>query len=76
MPRFYFHVDDGHLIPDRDGFVLPDLQAARAEAIAAAGEMIRDLRGKLSAPGWRMDVTDDAGRPVLTLRFSAEEHGA
>jgi hypothetical protein len=23
MPRFYFHVDDGHLIPDRDGFVLP-----------------------------------------------------
>jgi hypothetical protein len=75
MPRFYFHVDDGgHVIPDRDGFVLPDIRAVRAEAISAAGEMIRDLHRALTTSEWRMDVTNAAGQPVLTLRFSAEEH--
>jgi hypothetical protein len=32
------------------------------------------LDGKLPIGAkWRMNVTDDAGQPVLTLRFSAEE---
>jgi hypothetical protein len=44
----------------------------RAEAFRAAGEMIRELEGELPQE-WVMTVTDEAGQPVLTLRFSAIE---
>jgi hypothetical protein len=75
MPRFHFHVQDGRDVPDPEGTELPDAEAARREAISAAGEMLRDLDGKLPIGAeWRMHVTDEAGHPVPTLRFSAEEH--
>jgi hypothetical protein len=71
MPRYHFHVQDGRDHPDTDGMELPDIIAARGEAIA--GEMLRDLNGRLPVGSpWRMDVTDDAGRSVLILRFTAE----
>ena len=74
MPRYFFHVHDGQDSIDQAGLELPDPQTARAEAIRAAGEMLRDLDGALSTGEWRMDVTDESGQPVLTLRFYAEEH--
>jgi hypothetical protein len=37
MPRFYCQVDAGHMIPDRDGFVLPDIKAA-VQNLSAADE--------------------------------------
>jgi hypothetical protein len=74
MPRYFFHVHDRRDLPDEDGADLPDLQAVRAEAIRAAGEMLRDLAGAFTGEEWRMDVTDEEGRPVLVLRFSATEH--
>ena len=73
MPRYLFHVHDERDIPDEDGADLPDLQAVQAEAIRAAGEMLRDIDGAFTGEEWRMDVTDEAGRPVLTLRFSVTE---
>ncbi len=77
MPRFYFHVHDGRDVPDPYGVELPDQEAARREAIRAAGEMLRDWSGKLPIGSeWRMNVTDGAGHPVLTLRFTTEEHQA
>jgi hypothetical protein len=36
--------------------------------------MLRDLDGAFTGEEWRMDVTDEAGWPVLTLCFSATEH--
>ena len=48
-------------------------EAARCEAIRAAGEMIRELTIKQPGDEWRMEVADDSGRPVLRLRFMAEE---
>jgi hypothetical protein len=74
MPRYFFSVHDSRDMPDRDGVDLPDLKAVRAEAVRAAGEMLRDIDGALTGEEWIMEVTDEAGRLVLTLRFSATEH--
>jgi hypothetical protein len=70
----FFHVHDGCDRPDLEGTDLPNMRAVRPEAIRAAGEMLRDLDGASSGEEWRMEVTDGAGRPVLTLRFSATAH--
>ena len=42
MPRYFFHVQDGKDIPDTEGTVLADHKAARIEAIATSGAMLRD----------------------------------
>jgi hypothetical protein len=42
MPRYYFHVKDGHTSPDREGTELPDLNAARRSAVALSGEILKD----------------------------------
>ena len=77
MPRYFFHVRDGRDFPDNEGAELPDLSAVRAEAIASSGEMLRDSKGAAdfwSGDDWTMNVTDEAGQPVLTLRFSGTLH--
>jgi hypothetical protein len=78
MPRFYFHVNDDRTILDEEGTELPDMEAARREAITTAGEMLRDGSGAVVWGGkpWRMWVTDlpgGGGKPMFTLRFSASE---
>jgi hypothetical protein len=40
MARFYFQDDRTHI--DQIGVELPDLEAARDEAVAAAGEILRN----------------------------------
>ena len=43
MPRFYFDVTDtGRTYPDPEGTELPDLERARAEALATLGGIARD----------------------------------
>jgi hypothetical protein len=74
MMRYFFHVRDRRDLPDEDGADLTDMQAVRGEAIRAAGEMVRELDGAFTGEEWRMDVTDEEGRQVLTLRFSVTEH--
>jgi hypothetical protein len=56
MPRFHFDGYDGHHLPDMEGTDLPDVHAARLEAIAAAGELIRDTakQSKIDEE-WRME---------------------
>ena len=40
MPRFFLHIDDGTLrIEDEEGSELPDLTAARNEALRAARQL-------------------------------------
>ena len=73
MPRYFFHVIDGREFTDKIGTVLPSREHVRAEAIKAAGEMLRD--NGLSFWGgteWRMHVTDEAGATVCALNFTAE----
>jgi ABC-type taurine transport system substrate-binding protein len=78
MPRFYFHIDDDRTHIDHVGVELPDLQAARDEAVSAAGQILRDggAKGLWSAKPWRMWVTQSPfakEKPLFVLRFSAME---
>jgi len=74
VPSYHFWVDDGSE-PDSGPVAVDcsDLAAARREAIRTAGEMLRDLGGEFRGQEWRMEVTDHTGRPLLRLRFRAED---
>ena len=65
MPNYHFHTDSN----DAEGTELPDDTAARAMARETFGMMIRE--GSIEAEG-SMEVVDEAGRRILTLKFSAE----
>ena len=45
MPRYFFHVDDGRDIPDQEGVELAGPDEARAQAVIACGEALKDLYG-------------------------------
>ena len=65
MPRYFFHISDSVLIPDLEGVVLPDDDAARLEAVTTAGAMLRDHAREFWSSGeWKVIVTD-AHRIVL-----------
>jgi hypothetical protein len=74
LPRYFFHVADGYLTIDKEGTELADMASAKREAIRTSGEILRENTHQLSGTEWRMDVADEAGDPVFTLRFSATEH--
>ena len=74
MPRYFFHVHDGSSLPDDEGTELRDLYAAQEEAIRLSGELLRDMGGRFwDGAVWNLEVTDEAGRILFTLRFSAVE---
>jgi hypothetical protein len=73
MTRFYFHIRDGgeQSYTDKVGEELANANAAWAVATKYAGEVVRDLDGKLKSD-WRLEVTDDAGRRVCRILVRAE----
>jgi hypothetical protein len=74
MPRYFFHVHDGSSTRDNEGTELPDIFAAQEEAILLSGELLREMGGKFwNGEEWSLEVTDEAGRILFILRFSAEE---
>jgi|tagenome__1003787_1003787.scaffolds.fasta_scaffold18843817_2 hypothetical protein len=75
MPRYFFHVHDGKERPDRDGIEMADPREARAQAVVACGEALRDLDGAFWKNGeWRMQVADEKGATVCVLTFSGASH--
>ena len=75
MPRYFFHVKDGKDMPDHEGTELAGIAEARHQAVTAAGEMIKHQDDTVwNGSEWRMNVTDEAGRHVFTLRFAADNH--
>ena len=77
MPRYYFHVYDGHAEIDRDGTELPDIKAARAEALRLAGGIIADAGARADlGEDWRFEVTDAAGLILFRLDFIVAETAA
>lgn len=71
MPNFYLHLEyDGRVVEDPDGSELPDLDAVRAEALAAA----RDLWAAAITRGEdlsdrRFIIFDEHGTEHLTFAF-------
>lgn len=69
MLCFYFHLRDGnHLIEDLDGSELPDLETARAKAVAAAREAIAEqFRTGQAVGGRSFEIADEGGRVLTTV---------
>ena len=73
MPLFYFDVREGpKLTPDEDGLEFPDLDAAEREAATAAAEMGRDLLPRGDARDITVEVRNEYGQQVLTVRVAME----
>jgi hypothetical protein len=67
MPRYFFNIRDGYDVDeDEEGIELPDLEAARAEALAT----VEELRDELADAGnIELEITDETGRRLLTVPF-------
>jgi hypothetical protein len=70
VPRFFFHIHDHEDVPDDDGLVLSDVDAAEKEAIRGARDILSEevKHGRLPLCD-RIDVEDEAGAIVATVRF-------
>ena len=69
MARFYFHIRKlGHIEPDPEGCDLPDLAAARNEALQSAREI---LSSAIRGPDPRLFdcfvIADEEGRELATV---------
>jgi hypothetical protein len=76
MPRYFFDFKDGRDYIDDTGFELPGIKAVREHALRTSGEMLRDggHAGVWEGEDWSLQVRDEDGRRVVTIRFSAEQH--
>ena len=74
MPQYFFHIrQDGYSSDHADGLEFPDKEAARTEAAAICGDMMRGIVGQTaSRADWRLDVTDEAGKLLFRFKFAAE----
>jgi len=73
VPRFFFQITHGPDSFPKVELDLPDPDAAREQATATAGEMLRDMRGRfLPGTEWRLDVADHSQKTFFRLRIIAE----
>jgi hypothetical protein len=71
MPRFYFDVSDcGVMSPDDEGLVLPDLKAARKEALATLGSIAKDELPDGNRREFVVSIRDGSPKPVLVASLS------
>ncbi len=73
MGRFYFHIQDGgQLLQDPEGTDLPDVDAARQEAILAAREILIGAikMGKTLVPK-AVVIADEEGRTLDVLPLAS-----
>jgi len=77
MPRFFFHTEDGRCFPDHSGLELPDLAAAKREALATLGEMLRHDEAFWRTEHFRLLVsqTSSTHDPLYTLEVSGGADG-
>jgi hypothetical protein len=71
VPRFYFHLINDVDVPDLEGLELPDLDAARAEAVEQARGMIGEM-AKTDARivlHHHIDIEDEEGRVLDSVVF-------
>ena len=74
MPRYFFHVGESAGGLDSEGMELPDHNAARIEAAATMGELLRDKAGEFwDSKAMKLIVTDKSGLILFVLDLSAVE---
>ena len=73
MPHYFFNTFDGRDFVYSEGEELADKHAAWAEATRTAGEILRDLDGRLKVGStWRLEVTDQFRNPIFVIHVHAE----
>ncbi|HEX4737140.1 MAG TPA: hypothetical protein VH331_06225 [Allosphingosinicella sp.] len=70
MPRFYFHVYNDIVAIDEEGLDLPDVDAAREQALESARELVCEgiHKGQLNLDH-RIEIEDENHNKVLTLTY-------
>ena len=77
MPLFYFNIRDGRGIDDTAGTELPDLKAARREAISFSGAVIENEVNHLPVnEDLRLEVADETGLTLFVTTFSFTQSSA
>lgn len=71
MPRYFFHVINGHrMYRDSEGVSLDDIEAVHEWAVHDAQEvMFQKAADVESWSGWWIEVRDEANEQVLALPF-------
>ncbi len=70
MARYYFSLRNGRHFDDIDGLELVDLNAARAEAVGFARDLMRLDYDRRDWSQWIVRVTDENQFVVFELPFS------
>lgn len=74
MSRYYFHLQDGAFVPDRNGLELESLEEARRRAIAFSSDLLQQETEKFwDGTQWQITVTDEDGTALFVLNFFASE---
>jgi hypothetical protein len=64
-----------HISHHSDGIDLPDMGAVLAEVTKSTGEPLRELKSPIEVGSeWRMEVANEARKPVFSLRVIDESH--
>jgi hypothetical protein len=76
MPKYFFVFRQGDQTSHHsDEMEFPDIGAVQLEAIKSTGEMLRELDYAIEAGSeLRMEVADEARKPLFSLRVIAEHH--
>ena len=70
MPMYYLHIRDGDKLEvDPDGTELPDLEAARVDALKVAQELINEVPDLGCEEV--IEIADGDGHPLLSVPFDA-----
>lgn len=76
MPRYFFSCEGAETFRDEEGTELPDLRSAQLQAIQQCGQILQDhAEGFAASPYWRVFVTDEDGRILFQLKFTASLSG-
>lgn len=75
MPRYFFDLDGGErLFRDEKGSDLPDVQAAREEAIAVLPDIVRAMVTGRDGKTLTSMIRDEVGNVVFGVKLTLLEH--
>jgi hypothetical protein len=74
VPRYSFTISQGGQPQPSNAFDCKDDGAAKKEASGTFADMSRDIskRLQLDDPDWQIEVADEAGKSIFTIRVTAE----
>jgi hypothetical protein len=74
VPRYSFTISQGGQPQPSNTFDCKDDGAAKKEASGTFADMSRDIskRLQLDDPDWQIEVADEAGKSIFTIRVTAE----